>query len=214
MQEVRNPFPIFLGMDGLALELGYIYIGIENEDPETSPKDIYSDSAGLTPIEQPVRTLAGYPDSSGTPAQIFTAGKFSIRARNAQGEQVFYLASAGESETTSAGDPYHVHGQYLGDAPGVQETVSIHVFGVAASFEADLPGAIYFHCDTVPTGNCAFVVTKNGTPYGTITVDTTGDVTADCDAADFDIGDYFEMISPDTSTDIANFGFTMIGAAA
>lgn len=202
------------GLDSNLLDLGFIWIGIENEDPETNPKTAYWDVNGNVPVEQPIRTLSGMPDSSGSPGQIFTSGKYSIRVRNAQGEQVFYTASAGETETTNPGDPYHIHGQFLGDPPGVQAAVSIHVFGVAASFEADLPGAIYFHADDIPTGACAFVISKNGVAYGTITVDTTGDVIADCDAVDFAIGDYFEMISPDTSTDIANFAFTMIGSAA
>jgi hypothetical protein len=214
MQEVKNPYDIFLGLDGLALELGSIYIGLENQDPETNPKTVFWDEDGTQVADQPIRTLAGYADRSGSPAQIFTAGKYSIRVRNAQGEQVFYLASAGETETTNPGDPYHVQGQFLGDSPTVQQIVAMHVFGVSASFEADLPEAIYFFADTKPTADCAFDMAHNGVVYGTMTIDSTGDVTVDCDAADFEINDVFTLISPASATDIADFAFTMIGAAA
>jgi hypothetical protein len=104
--------------------------------------------------------------------------------------------------------------QFLGDAPGVQEIVAMHVFGVAVSFEADLPEAAYFSADTLPTDDCVFNMAHNGSVYGTWTVDATGDVTTDCDAQDFAIGDVFTLVTPDTSTDVQNFAATMIGAAA
>jgi hypothetical protein len=214
MQEVKNPYPIFLGLDGLALELGYIYIGLENQDPETNPKSCFWDADGTQSATQPIRTLAGYPDRLGSPAQIFTSGKYSIRVRDSLGNQVFYLASAGETETISSGDPYHVHSQFLGDPPGVQQVVCKHVFGVAVSFESDLPDAAYLQCDTLPGSDCVFNMAHNGVVYGTWTVDTTGDSTIVCDEQDFAIGDWFDLISPATSTSIANFALTMIGAAA
>jgi hypothetical protein len=214
MQEIRNPYSWYAGLDGLAIEMGSIYIGLENQDPETSPKEVFWDADGLVSATQPIRTLAGYPDSDGTPGQLFTSGKYSIRVRDALGNQVFYLASAGSLENTNAGDPYHVHGQFLGDAPGVQATVCMHVFGTAVSFEADLPDAAYLHANTLPASNCVLTMAKNGVPYGTWTVDTTGDSTIDCDQQDFDVGDWFELITPASATAMANFALTMIGTAA
>lgn len=212
MQAIPNPYPIFLGLDGLALELGYIYIGTENLDPETNVKAVYWDEAGAQPATQPIRTLAGYPDSSGTPGQLWTLGKYSIRVRDSLGNQVFYLASAGESEAAGSGDPYHVHTQFLGDAPAAQQIIGIHVFGIDVSFEADLPALAFFHAATLPTGSAVCKMRHNGTQYGTMTVDTAGDITTTCDAVDFVDGDWFQLDAPDAGTDMADFAFTMVGA--
>lgn len=217
MQEVRNPYTWFAGLDGLALELGSISIGLENQDPETSPKPVYWDAGGTEAATQPISTLAGYPDRAGSPAKLFTSGKYSIRVRDAQGVQVFYEASAGEDEGVNAGDPYHVHGQFLGDAPGVQQIVAMHVFGTDVTFEADLPDAAFLFADTNPGSDCVFSMRFNdgsgAVEYGTWTVDSTGDSTIDCAEQAFAAGDVFTLVSPAGSTSIANFAFTMIGAA-
>jgi hypothetical protein len=214
MQEVKNPYPIFLGLDGLALELGYIYIGLENQDPETNPKSCFWDVDGTQSATQPIRTLASYPDRNGSPAQIFTSGKYSIRVRDALGNQVFYLASAGENESVSAGQPYLIHTQYLGDPPGVQTVVMKHIFGLAVSLEADLPDQAFFHVGTNPGSNCAFDMRKNDISFGTLTISTSGALTVVCSATDFAIGDRFELKSPAGATSLANIGGVIIGTTA
>jgi hypothetical protein len=214
MQEVKNPYPIFLGLDGLALELGYIYIGLENQDPETNPKSCFWDADGTQSATQPIRTLAGYPDRLGSPAQIFTSGKYSIRVRDALGNQVFYLASAGESESVTAGQPYLIHCQYLGDPPGVSTVVMKHIFGLAVSLDTDLPDQAFFHVGTNPGSNCDFDMVKNGISFGTLTISTAGALTVVSDATDFDIGDRFELKSPAGSTSLADIAGVIIGLTA
>jgi hypothetical protein len=214
VQEVKNPYPIFLGLDGLALELGYIYIGLENQDPQTNPQTVYWDEAGTIPATQPIRTLAGYPDRSGSPAQIFTNGKYSIRVRDAFGNQVFYLASAGSLESVDAGQPYLIHCQFLGDHPGVSQVVMKHIFGLAVSLDTDLPAAAYFHVGTVPGSNCAFAMRKNGINFGTLTIDTSGNLAVVSSATDFAIGDRFELVSPSSSTSLADMAGVIIGLTA
>lgn len=214
MQQVANPFMITLGLDGLALELGYIYIGVENEDPETSPKDVFWDEAATAPATQPIRTLASYPDRSGSPGQIWTSGKYSIRVRNSLGEQVFYLASAGSSETVNEGDPYYVHVCFLGDAPSINQVVGKHVFPIAVTFEADLPDQAFFEVGTDPASDCVFDMTANDVSFGTLTIDTSGDVTVDSNEQDFAIGDVFKLVAPASSTTCADIGGTIVGSAA
>lgn len=63
MQQVRNPFPIYLDARGLLLDGGNIYIGIASGDPYNNPGErliVYSDAALTDPIAQPIRTLGGY----------------------------------------------------------------------------------------------------------------------------------------------------------
>jgi hypothetical protein len=211
LQEVKNPYALFLGLDGLALQLGYVYIGLENQDPETSPKSIFWDEAGTEVASQPIRTLAGMADRSGSPARFYTSGKYSIRVRDAQGTQVFYEASAGEDETVSAGDPYYVHVSFLGDAPTTSQVIGKHVFGVAVSFDADLPDAAYFHAGTNPASDCVLAMKANGTSFGTLTITTTGTLLVDCNAQDFDIGDRFELVAPGSTTTCANIAGTITG---
>jgi hypothetical protein len=214
MQEVKNPYPIFLGLDGLALELGYIYIGLENQDPETNPKTVYWDEAGTITATQPIRTFASYPDRSGSPGQIWTSGKYSIRVRDSLGNQVFYLASAGSTESVDAGQPYLIHCQYLGDPPGVQTVVMKHIFGLAVSLDTDLPDQAYFHVGTNPGSNCAFDMRKNDISFGTLTISTSGALTVVSTATDFDIGDRFELKSPAGATSLANIAGVIIGTTA
>jgi hypothetical protein len=165
-------------------------------------------------VTQPIRTIAGYPDSSGSPAQIYTVGKHSIRVRNAAGEQVFYSPSAGVSEAANSGDPYYVHCSFLGDAPGTSQVIAKHVFPVAVSFEADLPGGVHFNVGTNPDSDTDFDMRKNGVSYGTLTIDATGDTTVECDAQDFDADDWFTLVSPDTVTAAANIAGTIDGAVS
>jgi hypothetical protein len=207
MQQVTNPYPGFVGLDGKPLAIGKIYIGEENEDPETNPVTVYFDAAAAQTATQPIRTLAGYPDQNGSPAQLWVTGRYSIRVRNAQDEQVFYTASAGAD-----GRPYHIHAEFLGDAPGVSALVCIHVFGIAVSLPANFTASIEVYVDSPPTDACDFDLRANGVSFGTLTIDTSGDVSVTCTAQDFVKGDRLTIVSPDTSTDIADFAFTIIGS--
>lgn len=80
---VTQPFPLFTDVDGTPLEDGFIYIGEEGLNPLASPIPVFSDSALTTPLLQPVRTLGGYPVSSGTPIGIYTgSANYSILIQN------------------------------------------------------------------------------------------------------------------------------------
>lgn len=88
------PFPIFLGLDGLALDAGYVYFGVVNTNPITNPITVYWDKDGLTPAAQPIRTAQGFAIRSGTPAALYVlAHDCSLLVQDRNHRQVFYSQS-------------------------------------------------------------------------------------------------------------------------
>jgi len=91
---IIQPITQYYDLSGGALEAGYIYIGAANSDPETTPIDIFWDAAGLVPASQPVRTIAGYPARSGSPAPIYVnVTEYSVRWKESDGTLVAYIPS-------------------------------------------------------------------------------------------------------------------------
>lgn len=206
MQQVTNPYPCFNGLDGTPLSLGKIYIGEENEDPETNPVTVYYDEAAQQTATQPVRTIAGYPDQNGSPAQLWVVGKYSIRVRDSLGNQIFYVASAGGDDR-----PYHIHTQFLAASPAAQAYVCIHVFGVGVSLGANLTGSVWAYVGTPPTANCDFDIRANGVSFGTLTITTLGAVSVTSTAQNFAAGDRFTIKAPAGATDLVDLGITIAG---
>lgn len=99
MQKLSNPHPIFLDARGALVDGGYIYIGIAGDDPETAPVSVYWDAAGTIPAVQPLRTSGGLIVNGASPAFVYVdADDFSIRVRDADASQVFYVSSAAGAE--------------------------------------------------------------------------------------------------------------------
>ena len=90
LTQVTGPYPIFTDLDGSPLDDGYLYIGDQNDDPETNPIQVFWDSALTIPATQPIRTNSGYAWRNGTPGLLYTAGPFSITIRNKRNEFVLY----------------------------------------------------------------------------------------------------------------------------
>lgn len=90
-----NPLNQFFALNGLPLNNGKLYFGSINADPEQSPVQMYWDSAGLVPALQPIRTTSGYPARNGSPAVLYCAVEYSLRVRQSNDVQVFYLPRAG-----------------------------------------------------------------------------------------------------------------------
>lgn len=97
--QVLSPFPLFTSITGAPLNLGYVYIGIEDQDPETNPKQAYWDAALAIPAAQPLRTDGGYIVNAGNPNAVYVDGAFSIRVRDKNGVQVFYRASVADADS-------------------------------------------------------------------------------------------------------------------
>lgn len=73
MNMIRTPVSTFFDRDGTPLESGYVYIGQTGMDARTNPIQVYLDDALTITIDQPIRTLAGYPAYQGGPIQLFVA---------------------------------------------------------------------------------------------------------------------------------------------
>jgi hypothetical protein len=211
MLQITNPYPWFAGLDGKALALGYIYIGTANLDPQTNPVTVFWDAAGTQEATQPIRTIAGYPDRDGSPAQLFTAEVYSIRVRDAAGELVFYSASQSGFGTAESATPtvqdYLIH---YSNAGGVDVSVFVfgHIFDRAVTLGADLPTA-YFHAETPAAA--VLSLKKNGTEFATATVDGAGAVTYSGPETAFAAGDRFTIYNSSTATILAGFFGTIVG---
>jgi hypothetical protein len=75
-------YPVFHDLQGKPLDAGYIYIGIAGGNAEGQPLTVYWDEARTIPAEQPIRTIAGYPDRNGSAGAIYVAGDYSITVRD------------------------------------------------------------------------------------------------------------------------------------
>jgi hypothetical protein len=93
---IQPTYPIFTDIDGQPLEDGFVWLGTANLDPQTNPITVYLDAALTIPVAQPIRTLAGYPASSGTPARLYVDSDYSIRVMNKNGSVVYSAPSATE----------------------------------------------------------------------------------------------------------------------
>ena len=93
---IQPTYPIFTDIDGQPLEDGYVWIGTANLDPQGNPINVYWDAALTLPAAQPIRTLAGYPANSGTPARLYVNSDYSIRVMNKNGSMVYSAPAATE----------------------------------------------------------------------------------------------------------------------
>lgn len=100
--EVLSPFPFLTDRKGDALNLGYVYIGDPDQDPELFPKAVFWDEALTVPASQPLRTDNGYVVNGGAAAAFFTEGAYSIRVRErtglTPGPQAFYRTNVPDTE--------------------------------------------------------------------------------------------------------------------
>lgn len=92
---VSSPYTTILGLDGIGLTLGEVYVGAPNQDPQVNPQAVFWD-AGLTiPATQPLDVSAGYIMRLGTPAVAYTSGDYSMRVLDHLGVQIFYSLTSG-----------------------------------------------------------------------------------------------------------------------
>jgi hypothetical protein len=94
MLPVESPFKTYTDVDGKPLENGYVYFGVANQNPITSPVTVYWDAAGTQPAAQPLRTVGGYIMRAGTPANVFYSGSYSELVQDHKGRQVFFARTS------------------------------------------------------------------------------------------------------------------------
>jgi hypothetical protein len=92
---VISPFIPYLDLMGKTLNGGQVFIGVAGMDPQTNPQAVYWDETLSTGASQPIAILGGYTMRSGSPARFYTDPEtFSMRVRDAAGNQVFYEPNA------------------------------------------------------------------------------------------------------------------------
>ena len=97
--EISSPFPIFYGLDGKPLDAGYIYIGLDNLDPETNPINVFWDESLTISAQQPLRTQSGWVIRSGSVAPFFSGyTKYSITVKDSRGQIVVSRLSSSSKE--------------------------------------------------------------------------------------------------------------------
>lgn len=79
---VSPPYKFFTDTTGDPLEGGKIYIGTSGLDPEANPITAYFDDAETIIAAQPIRTIAGIPVNTGSPADIYVPTSYSITIRD------------------------------------------------------------------------------------------------------------------------------------
>lgn len=93
-QAVQAPLPLYLGLDGQRLQDGYLYFGVAEANPETSPVDMFWDVALTQPAAQPIRTVNGMPSRNGTPSMLYTNTDHSLTIRDLNGRLVLYARNS------------------------------------------------------------------------------------------------------------------------
>ena len=93
--QIGNPFPMFYDRRGRPLDGGSIYIGRVGLDPETNPLALFADIELTDAMAQPVRTIGGLMSRDGqTILPQIAEDQYSIRVRDSDGAEIFYLADA------------------------------------------------------------------------------------------------------------------------
>jgi hypothetical protein len=117
---IQPTYPIFTDVDGQPLEDGFLWIGAVNLDPQTNPVAVFWDAALTLPAVQPIRTLAGYPANSGTPARLYVNNDYSIRVMNKNGSTVYSSLAATERYNASVITSFNITAQdVVYSPPGV-----------------------------------------------------------------------------------------------
>jgi len=87
-------YPTFADTDGSPLNDGYVYIGLEYQDPITAPTTAFWDKDFRIPADQPLRTSGGYVVRDGSPAAVYTGAAYSILVQNKNLVTVYNAPSA------------------------------------------------------------------------------------------------------------------------
>lgn len=141
LSAVVNPYQPIVGLTGIGLNQGLLYIGVDGSDPEVNPQACFWDDQGATPATQPIDIIGGYPMRLGSPARLYTAALYSIRVRDRSGAQVFYEAHAVPSGPATNGVYAALTSAEAALIPSAQHSLGLTLLGYAAA--GDGGGAFY-----------------------------------------------------------------------
>lgn len=142
MQALQSPFPIFTDRAGRPLAAGKLYLGVEDDNPETNPVAVYWDAAGTQPAPQPIDIENGVPVRHGTPALVYYATPVSVTVRDRNGQLLLYASSTREltvgflNPMTTAGD------LIVGGASGVAARLPVGSEGQILAVDSGVPAWI------------------------------------------------------------------------
>jgi len=168
---IQPPYPTFQETDGLPLENGYIWIGTANLDPQGNPIQVYWDAALTLPAAQPIRTLAGYPSNSGTPARLYVNSDYSIRVMDKNGSTVYSAPAATErygNIITLANLDFLQNGAgavVRTALSKMQESVSVMDYGAVGDGVADDGPAVQLAVDEIASRGRGTIVFPAGYSY-------------------------------------------------
>jgi len=173
---IQPPYPTFQETDGLPLENGYIWIGTANLDPQTNPINVYFDAALTILAPQPIRTLAGYPANSGTPARLYVNSDYSIQVQNKTGSVVYSAPAATERYSDAVISNINAS-QVIYDPAGsgavattvqakLRETVSVKDFGAVGDGITNDTAAFQNAVNSLANGGTVYM------PAGTYLLDS------------------------------------------
>lgn len=168
------PYENFHDLKGNPLDTGYIYIGSAGLNPEVYPISVFWDSDFDIPASQPIRTIAGHPSRSGSPATIYVSGDYSITVRD-KNKKLIYSRLSG-----NAIDANGILGVTKVDSIASLREVNVSLFNAGATAYVDS-----YYVSTIPDGGGGeFYFVSGAAPGtyidngGTIIVPTGGDGSA------------------------------------
>lgn len=175
MTRIKPPFDVYYDDNGEPLEAGNIFIGVANQNPVTFPVSVFFDEAQQIPADQPIRTLAGYPDLNGSPANLFTASAdFSITV-NDKNDEFIYSKPSQDSAAEAVELGYKpIIPFFFGGVPLTNELLGEYIAPQNFVFPKDLPDS-KAHANIAPAAQTILTVFKIegvseiATEVGTIT---------------------------------------------
>ena len=194
---IKSPFFALVNAQGLPVTNGQIYIGVAGSDPESEPQAVYWDDAGTIIADQPLQVRAGYVVNAGSPASVYTAPTYSIRAYDALGVVIFYQAMVEDQNAAFiAGLPDAGGAAQIGADDGASGDIFTTIQGFIAKLQsqsgAGLPG--FSHAMTYSRPSIGAKLRTMVNPYD-YPFNCTGDGSAD-DTARFQQAMDFVANSP------------------
>ena len=153
---VTPPFEYYTDLTGKELELGKIFVGIDGLDAQTNPQAVFWDADLTIAAAQPIRTIAGVPDQSGTPSNFFTDGSYSITVLD-NNDTLVYSKLNSDGDLITGVTPFNVApAQFftLPFEPGSAGNVLVFLDGIVQRADVDftVSGDVLTFVETIPVG--------------------------------------------------------------
>ncbi len=150
------PLPVYCDLAGAPIDGGYVWFGLPNLNPETSPITVYWDRDGTQPAAQPLRTVNGYILRNGQAANVYCDVEYSVTIRDRARRLVRYAETSLDFD-----EPRALRAQLAApagsDLPGFQQ-----LGGYASTVGSKLKQTLT-NLDFLPVAERAAVILGNST---------------------------------------------------